>query len=163
MEHEGGNCTLNGAYMASNSQRVDNQITIDHIKSHTSSRELYKGVLGGKAKAVFHGSIIVRENAQKVDAKQEDKNILLSEESEVYVKPAFWIYADDVKCGHGASNGRLDQDTLFYLRSRGMNKENAQSLLIRGFLNQVIETITSNSLKTSIAALVDKKLQELLD
>ena len=161
MGDEGSSCMLNGVYLVTRSQKVDNQVTIDHAKAHTTSRELYKGVLAGQSRAVFHGSIIVRRNAQKVDARQEDKNLLLSDQAEANIKPAFWIYADDVKCGHGAATGRLDESTLFYLRSRGLSEDDAQSLLVRGFVNEVIETISCDPLRAHIGDLVTATLQEL--
>jgi Fe-S cluster assembly protein SufD len=161
MAEEGCSCVLNGLYMTTDSQHVDNQVIIDHAKSHTTSRELYKGVLGGKSRTVFHGSIIVRRDAQKVDARQEDKNLLLSNQAEADVKPAFWIYADDVKCGHGAATGRLDEDTLFYLRSRGLDDAAARNLLVKGFVNQVVDSIDCEALKPHLQDLVNRKLEEL--
>ncbi len=154
-------CTLNGLYLAGNSQKIDNQVIIDHAKPHTNSRELYKGILGGRARAAFHGSIIVQKDAQKVDAKQEDKNLLLSDRAQVNVKPAFWIYADDVKCGHGAASGQIDENSLFYLQSRGIGHEQAHRLLVRGFANEIIETVPSPSVKSLINNLVKAKLTEL--
>ena len=154
-------CTLNGLYLAGKTQKVDNQVIIDHAKPHTNSRELYKGILGGRARAAFHGSIIVQKDAQKVDAKQEDKNLLLSDRAQVNVKPAFWIYADDVKCGHGAASGQIDENSLFYLQSRGIGHEEAHRLLVRGFANEIIETVPSPSVKSLINNLVKAKLTEL--
>ncbi len=154
-------CTLNGLYLAGNTQNIDNQVVIDHAKPHTNSRELYKGILGGRARAAFHGSITVRKDAQKVDAKQEDKNLLLSDQAQVNVKPSFWIYADDVKCGHGAASGQIDENTLFYLQSRGINRGQAHRLLVRGFANEIIETVGSPNVKTHINKLVDAKLPTL--
>ena len=154
-------CTLNGLYLAGGSQKVDNQVVIDHAKPHTNSRELYKGILGGRARAAFHGSITVRKDAQKVDAKQEDKNLLLSDKAQVNVKPAFWIYADDVKCGHGAASGQIDENSLFYLQSRGLGQEQARRLLVHAFAHQLIETIGCPSVKSLINNLVEAKLPEL--
>ena len=154
-------CTLNGLYLAGQTQKIDNQVVIDHAKPHTNSRELYKGILGGRARAAFHGSIIVQKDAQKVDAKQEDKNLLLSDKAQVNVKPAFWIYADDVKCGHGAASGQIDENSLFYLQSRGIDREQAHRLLVRGFANEIIESVPSPSVKSLINSLVKTKLTEL--
>ncbi len=154
-------CTLNGLYLAGETQKIDNKVVIDHAKPHTNSRELYKGILGGRARAAFHGSITVRKDAQKVDAKQEDKNLLLSNKAQVNVKPAFWIYADDVKCGHGAASGQIDENSLFYLQSRGIGQEQARRLLVRGFANEIIETVGSPSVKSLINNLVKAKLPEL--
>ena len=154
-------CTLNGLYLAGGAQKVDNQVVIDHAKPHTTSRELYKGILGGRARAAFHGSITVRKDAQKVDAKQEDKNLLLSDKAQVNVKPAFWIYADDVKCGHGAASGQIDENSLFYLQSRGLGQEQARRLLVHAFAHQLIETVGCPSVKSLINNLVEAKLPEL--
>ncbi len=156
-----GSCALNGVYLATRSQRVDNQVTIDHAKERGTSRELYKGVLSGRAKAAFHGSIIVRKDAQKVDARQEDKNLLLSDRAEANVKPAFWIYADDVKCGHGAASGRIDEGSLFYLQSRGLGEEEARNLLVQGFVNEVIDKVKRPSVRSHVAELVKARLKEL--
>ena len=140
---------------------MDNQVVIDHAKPHTTSRELYKGILGGRARAAFHGSITVRKDAQKVDARQEDKNLLLSDQAQVNVKPAFWIYADDVKCGHGAASGQIDENSLFYLQSRGLGQEEARRLLVHAFAHQLIETVGCPSVKSLINNLVEAKLPEL--
>ena len=141
MGGEGSSCMLNGLYMVANSQHVDNQLIIDHAKAHTTSRELYKGILSGKSRAVFHGSIIVRRGTQKVDAQQADKNLLLSAEAEADTKPAFWIYADDVKCGHGAATGKLDEDALFYLTTRGLDQQAARRHLIYAFASEILDSV----------------------
>jgi Fe-S cluster assembly protein SufD len=151
-------CVLNGVYIASGTQHIDNQVIIEHAKPHTTSRELYKGVLGGRSKAVFHGSIIVRPGAQKVDARQEDKNLLLSPQAEAYTKPAFWIYADDVKCGHGAASGQLDKDALFYLQTRGLSQDVARHLLIQGFIGEVMDTIGHDEFKEYASEMVTERL-----
>ena len=132
-------CSLTGFYMVAGRQHVDNQVIIDHAKPYTTSRELYKGILDGRSRSVFHGSIIVREGAVKVNANQVDKNLILSDQAEADTKPAFWIYCDDVKCGHGAACGQMDPTALFYLRSRGIDERAAKSLLTRAFLSEVIE------------------------
>ena len=161
MDDEGCSCMLNGVYLVTRSQHVDNQVIIDHAKPHTTSRELYKGILDGKSRAVFHGSIIVRPGAQKVDARQEDKNLLLSAQAEADTKPAFWIYADDVKCAHGASSGQLDENALFYLRSRGLAEGVARAMLVRGFVAEVIDTIPSIPFRAHVEELVSARLREL--
>jgi len=161
MDGEGSSCMLNGLYIVTGSQHVDNQVIIDHAKPHTTSRELYKGVLDGKSRAVFHGSILVRKGAQKVDAQQADKNLLLSDQAEADTKPAFWIYADDVKCSHGAACGKIDEDALFYLRSRGIGEKDARSILTRSFVTEVVGTIYSEPFRTHVDELVTTKLQHL--
>ena len=161
MDAPESSCVLNGLYLAGDTQKIDNQVVIDHAKPHTNSRELYKGILGGRARAAFHGSIIVRKDAQKVDAKQEDKNLLLSNKAQVNVKPAFWIYADDVKCGHGAASGQIDENALFYLRSRGISHQQAHRLLVRGFANEIIDAIPNPTIKSHVNNLVESKLPTL--
>ena len=161
LDGEGAEATLNGFSLTTGKQHVDNHTSIDHAKPHTNSRELYKGILGGRARAAFHGSIIVRKDAQKVDAKQEDKNLLLSDRAQVNVKPAFWIYADDVKCGHGAASGQIDENSLFYLQSRGIDRKEAHRLLVRGFANEIIDAVPSPSVKSFINNLAKTKLTEL--
>ena len=161
MVGEGGHCTLNGSYIVSRNQHIDNQVIIDHKIGHTGARELYKGVLDGKSRSVFHGSIIVREGAVKVDALQEDKNLLLSNEAEADTKPAFWIYCDDVRCGHGAACGAIDADAIFYLRSRGLDEATARQLLIRGFVAQIVDTIKHDSVRRHVDRVVNEKLNNL--
>ena len=158
---EGASCVLNGAYLVTGQQHVDNQVIIDHASPQTTSRELYKGVLDGRSQAVFHGSIIVQRGAQKVDAKQEDRNLLLSDQCEADTRPAFWIYADDVKCAHGASSGRLDDDALFYLKSRGLDEQEARSLLTKGFVHDITASIAHESIRAHTEAAVSGWLDAL--
>ena len=141
LDGPGSSCTLNGLYMTSGSQHIDNLINIDHAKPHGTSRLYYKGILDGKSRAIFGGTVLVRKDAQKTDALQSDKNLVLSPNAEVDSKPALFIYADDVKCGHGATAGNIDQDTVFYMRSRGVDPETASRLLIYGFASEIIETV----------------------
>ncbi len=138
---EGAEATLNGLYVTSGDQHVDNHTTLDHAKPHCSSREFYKGVLEGKSSAVFNGKIIVRKDAQKTDSKQSNKNLLLSEGAVINTKPALEIYADDVKCTHGATIGQIDPDAIFYLRSRGIGRQEARDLLTYAFVNDILERI----------------------
>jgi Fe-S cluster assembly protein SufD len=159
---ENASCKLNGLYMVTGSQHVDNQVIIDHAKPYTTSRELYKGILDGKSRSVFHGSIIVREGAEKVNAHQVDKNLLLSDEAEADTKPAFWIYCDDVKCGHGAACGQMDDTALFYLRSRGIDEQSAKRMLTQAFVNEIIEGIENESYRLHISELVQGMLQDWL-
>ena len=120
LDGEGAECTLNGLYLADGDRLVDNHTTIDHAKPHCPSHEIYKGILGGKARAVFNGKIIVRQDAQKTDAKQTNRALLLSDDATINTKPQLEIFADDVKCTHGAAIGQLDEDAMFYLRARGL-------------------------------------------
>ena len=162
MGAEGARCTLNGLYMTTRSQHVDNQVIIDHAKGHTTAKELYKGILDGKSRTVFHGSIIVREGARKVDADQSDKNLLLSDQAEADTKPAFWIYCDDVKCTHGASCGQIDEEALFYMRSRGIGEREARGFLVQGFVSEIIDSIEYAPYRTHVDGLVQSTLQEWL-
>lgn len=138
---EGGECTLNGLYLASSKQLVDNHTAIDHAMPHCDSHELYKGILDGQARGVFNGKIFVREDAQKTDAKQTNQTLLLSEKAQINTKPQLEIFADDVKCTHGATVGQLQPESLFYLRSRGIGIEDARSLLIYAFASDIIGRI----------------------
>ncbi len=162
MTEEGASTLLNGLYMTTGTQHVDNQVIIEHIKGNTTANELYKGILDGKSRTVFHGSIIVREDANGVNAYQVDKNLLLSEEAEAYTKPAFWVYTDDVRCGHGAACGQIDDEALFYLRSRGMDETTARNFVIHGFVAEVIDSIHQGQLREHVSGLVHSKLEEWL-
>ena len=136
---EGVDCTLNGLYLADGDTLVDNHTTIDHAEPHCGSHEVYKGILGGRARGVFNGKIIVRQDAQKTDAKQTNKALLLSDTAQINTKPQLEIFADDVKCTHGATVGQLDADALFYLQARGIARGDARALLIRGFAGDIVE------------------------
>lgn len=153
------NCNLYGLYILEDSQHVDNHTLIDHAKPHCLSNELYKGVLKDKSRAVFNGKVFVRKDAQKTNAYQSNKNILLSQEATVDTKPQLEIFADDVRCTHGATVGQLDDESVFYLRSRGIDKENARSILIRAFANDIFEKIKIDALRDHLNNLVFEKLK----
>ncbi len=155
---EGSGCALNGLYMADHKQHVDNHTVVDHAVPHCSSNENYKGILGGKSKAVFHGEVIVRANAQKTEAHQLNKNLVLSEDALIHTKPRLRINANDVKCTHGATVGMLDQDSLFYLQSRGFPREEAKNMLTYAFAAEIIEPIKDEALRRSIERLVISRL-----
>jgi Fe-S cluster assembly protein SufD len=138
---EGADCVLNGLYLVEGRQLVDNHMTVEHAAAHCDSHELYKGVLDGKARAVFNGLIHVHPGAQKTDAKQSNRNLLLSGEAIANSNPQLEIYADDVKCTHGSTVGQLDEDAVFYLRSRGIGIEAARSLLTYAFASELVERI----------------------
>jgi Fe-S cluster assembly protein SufD len=138
LDGEGVECAVNGLYITSGRQHVDNHTVIDHARPHGASRELYKGVLDGGSSAVFDGSILVRKDAQKTDARQSNKNLLLSEGATINSKPQLEISADDVKCTHGTSIGHLDADAIFYMLSRGISPDAARTLLTFGFANDVL-------------------------
>jgi Fe-S cluster assembly protein SufD len=147
---EGAEALLHGLYITAGQQHVDNHTTIDHAQPHCSSRELYKGVLEGDSQTVFNGKIIVRKDAQKTDSKQSNKNLLLSEDATVNTKPQLEIFADDVKCTHGATVGQIDPETVFYLRSRGMALQEARSLLTYAFANEIMECIKYEPLREQL-------------
>ena len=146
LDAPGSSCSQKGLYMTTGKEHIDNYINIDHAKPHTTSRLYYKGILDGKSRAVFGGTVLVRQNAQKADAQQADKNLILSEDAEVDSKPSLLIYADDVKCGHGATAGHINEDAVFYMRSRGLDQETATVLLIRGFASEIIDAVQIESL-----------------
>ena len=154
LDGEGGEATLNGLYLADGDRLVDTHTVIDHAKSHCPSHELYKGVLGGKARAVFNGKIFVRQDAQKTNAKQTNKALLLSDDAQINTKPQLEIFADDVKCTHGAAIGQLDEDALFYLRARGISRIAARDLLIRAFAGEVLEQVRPAAIHGRLEALM---------
>jgi Fe-S cluster assembly protein SufD len=157
---EGAEAALNGLYIVTGSQHIDNHTTMDHAKPHCSSREVYKGILDGRASAVFNGKIIVRPDAQKTDAKQTNKNLLLSEDATINTKPQLEIHADDVKCTHGATIGQLGEELVFYLRSRGIGHQDARRLLTYAFATDVTDRMKVESIRTSLDELLLAWLQK---
>jgi Fe-S cluster assembly protein SufD len=147
LDGEGAECTLNGLYVTADSQHVDNHTTIDHAKPHCNSHELYKGILAGRSRGVFNGKILVRKDAQKTDAKQTNKNLVLSDEATIDTKPQLEIFANDVKCTHGATVGQLDEESVFYLRTRGIGLESAHDVLTTAFASDVINRIKISPLR----------------
>ena len=147
IDGENASCDLKGLYFTSGRQHMDNYINIDHKKPYTNSRLYYKGILDGRSRAVFGGTVYVQPGAIKVDSHQEDKNLVLSPDAEVDSKPSLFIWADDVKCGHGATAGNIDMDTVFYMRSRGIDLETASRLLIYGFASEIIDTVGDDDLR----------------
>jgi Fe-S cluster assembly protein SufD len=150
LDGDGAECSLLGLYEVAGQQHVDHHTTIDHAKPHGTSRELYKGVLDGRARAVFDGRIVVRPDAQKTSAMQTNKNLLLSKEALVHTKPQLEIFANDVKCKHGATIGQLDADVLFYLRSRGIGLAEARRLLIHAFASEIIDAVKADAVRSQI-------------
>ncbi len=159
MLDQGGDCTLNGLYLVSGRQHVDNHTLIEHAKPHCTSRELYKGVLGGSARGVFDGKIIVRPDAQKTDARQVNNNLLLSDSALVDTKPQLEINADDVKCTHAATIGQLDPDAIFYLRSRALDEGEAKNLLVHGFVHEMIDRLRIGCLRTGLEGILYGRLE----
>jgi Fe-S cluster assembly protein SufD len=150
LDGEGAEVTLNGLYLADGDRLVDNHTTIDHARAHCPSHEVYKGILGGRARAVFNGKIIVRQDAQKTDAKQTNRALLLSDDALINTKPQLEIFADDVKCTHGAAIGQLDEDAIFYLRARGLTFFEARDMLIHAFAGEILERVQIEPLKTAL-------------
>jgi len=159
LDGEGGQCALNGLYLAGGEQHVDNHTRIDHVKPHCTSRELYKGVLDGKSRGVFNGKIYVHPSAWKSDARQTNKNLLLSQDAWVDTKPQLEIYNNDVKCSHGSTIGQLDQDSIFYLRSRGIGVEVARDLLTYAFAGDVISRLRVEAIRAQMDKLLIAKFQ----
>lgn len=157
---EGAECSLDGLYVTGGEQFVDNHTAVEHRVPHGTSRELYKGILGGKSRAVFNGKVIVRPGAQKTDAQQTNKNLLLSDRAEVDTKPELQIHADDVKCAHGAAIGQLDPDALFYLKSRGLGELAGRRLLTYGFATEVIRRIGIASVLPALERSVTTRIEE---
>ncbi len=143
---EGSNSNVLGLYLSKDSQLMDNYMFVEHAKAHCDSRQLYKGLLNDNSKGVFHGRILVHNEAQKTDAKQTNRNLLLSNTAQVDTKPQLEIYADDVKCTHGATTGQIDKEALYYLRARGINEDLARIMMIRSFTEEVLEFITDDVL-----------------
>jgi Fe-S cluster assembly protein SufD len=147
---EGADCSLFGLYEVAGAQHVDHHTSIEHVKPNATSRELYKGVLDGKSRAVFDGRIAVRPGAQKTSAVQTNRNLLLSKEALVHTKPQLEIFANDVKCKHGATIGQLDEAILFYMRSRGIGLAEARRLLVHAFAGEIIDTVKSPAVRSQI-------------
>ena len=157
---EGTEATLNGLYIVNGTQHIDNHTVIDHAKPHGTSHELYKGILDGKAGAVFNGRILVRKDAQKTDSKQTNKNLVLSDEAVINTKPELQILADDVRCTHGATIGQLDAESMFYLQSRGIGKAVARDLLTYAFAQDIIDRVKVPSLRDSLERILFEKFHE---
>jgi Fe-S cluster assembly protein SufD len=152
LEGEGAELELNGLYLGRGTQHQDHHTTIDHASPRTTSHELFKGILDGRAHGVFHGRIHVRPHAQKIDASQTNRALLLADGPVLDSKPQLEIYADDVKCSHGASVGQLDADQIFYLRARGLDLATARSLLTFAFASEVLEKLPLPALRESLEA-----------
>ena len=164
-EQNGSNCesNMNGVSVLNDNQLADNHTFVDHKSAHCRSNEMYKGVYLGHSKGVFNGKIMVRPDAQKIDAFQSNNNLLLSDTSSIDSKPQLEIYADDVKCSHGCTIGQLDDEALFYMRSRGIGIEEAKAVLTYAFASEAIENISVEKVKTLAKNLLAKKLNVDLD
>ncbi len=158
--HKGQNLETHfyGTYFATGSQHIDNQTFIDHALPNCQSNELYKGILSDKARGVFNGKVIVRQDAQKTNAYQQNASLVLSPTAIMDAKPQLEIYADDVRCSHGATIGQLDETSVFYLRSRGLNDEQARSLLKHAFIKEVLDNFPSELIRDALDELIMKKM-----
>ena len=163
LDHEGAECWVDGLYLVTDSQHTDTHSVIDHRKPHCTSHQLYKGILDGKSRAVFNGKVFVRHDAQKTDAMQTNKNLLLSNEARVDTKPQLEILADDVKCAHGAAVGQIEEDELFYLETRGIHPDLARNLLTYGFAEEVIGKIKIDSIRNQLDEAVLNRLNARLE
>jgi Fe-S cluster assembly protein SufD len=160
---EGGECLINGLFVGNGSQHLDNYMYVEHASPHSSSRQFYNGILDDHAHGVFHGRIVVHKNAQKTDAKQTNRNLLLSDDAQIDTKPQLEIYADDVKCTHGATIGQIEENALFYLRSRGIDEISARRLLLAAFANECVERMSPGVARTHAMRLVQAHLLSMAD
>lgn len=157
----GENCETNlaGVYAGKDKQHIDNHTTVDHKLGHCESNEIYKGVMDGQSTGVFNGKVYVRPNAQKINAYQSNGNVLLSKDASIRSKPELEIYADDVRCSHGSTTGQLDEEGVFYLRSRGLSEKNARKLMVSAFIAEALEEIKNEDVRTFVDQLLDNRFQ----
>ena len=151
---EGCDSLINGLFMPTGRQHMDNYMVVEHASPHCESRQFYNGVLDGRSRGVFHGRIIVHKDAQKTDAKQTNRNLLLSDNAQIDTKPQLEIYADDVKCTHGATIGQMDENAVFYLRSRGIGEETARDILLSTFTSGTLENMQLEEIRDYCEGLV---------
>jgi Fe-S cluster assembly protein SufD len=156
---EGLECILNGLYLTKDEQLADHHMIVEHAQPHCASHEYFNGILDDKSRGVFHGRILVQQLAQKTDAKQTNKNLLLSDDATADTKPQLEIYADDVKCTHGATIGQLNEESIFYLRTRGIGPETARRMLIHAFAGEIIERIKHEPAREELNKLVWERLE----
>lgn len=152
---EGSECVINGLFAGNDHQHLDNYMLVEHKSPHSNSRQFYNGVLDDHAHGVFHGRIVVHKPAQKTDAKQTNRNLLLSDDAQMDTKPQLEIYADDVKCTHGATIGQIDQEALFYLRSRAIDEVSARKLLLIAFAGECLDRMNNGPARDHVASLID--------
>ncbi|WP_343634482.1 Fe-S cluster assembly protein SufD [Fluviicola sp.] len=162
---DGQNCEthLNGAYILNGNQHVDNHTVVDHKVANCESNELYKGVIDGKATAVFNGKVFVRKDAQKINAFQSNGNVLLSDDATINSKPELEIYADDVKCSHGSTTGQLDEEAVFYLRARGLSEASARQLMVGAFIEDVIQKIENEAVTSRIHEILKERFNWVIE
>ncbi|QQS35241.1 MAG: Fe-S cluster assembly protein SufD [Ignavibacteriales bacterium] len=157
---EGGECTLNGLFLTEDKQLCDTHTLIDHAKPHCNSHEHYKGILNDKSRGVFNGKVLVRKDAQKTNAFQQNNNIILTKDALVNTKPQLEIFADDVKCSHGATVGQLDADAMFYLKSRGIGDDAGKAILIHAFASDVVQSIKIEAIRNYLEEILTKKFNQ---
>ncbi|HEY1810510.1 MAG TPA: Fe-S cluster assembly protein SufD [Acidobacteriaceae bacterium] len=155
---EGGECLINGLFLGTGHQHLDNYMHVEHASPHCSSRQFYNGILDEQAHGVFHGRIVVHKDAQKTDAKQTNRNLLLSDDAQIDTKPQLEIYADDVKCTHGATIGQIEENALFYLQSRGISEAEARKLLLLAFAEECVDRMHSAAAREHIEGLIRQHL-----
>ena len=158
---EGGECLINGLFIGGGRQHLDNYMLVEHASPHCGSRQFYNGILDARAHGVFHGRIIVHKDAQKTDAKQTNRNLLLSDNAQIDTKPQLEIYADDVKCTHGATIGQMEENALFYLRTRGIDEASAHGLLLEAFAGECLDRMKEGPARTHVEALIRGHLFEM--
>lgn len=158
---EGSECLINGLFVGGGSQHIDNYMLVEHVSPHCGSRQYYNGILDDRAHGVFHGRIIVHKQAQKTDAKQTNRNLLLSDDAQIDTKPQLEIYADDVKCTHGATIGQIEEDALFYLRARGIDEASARRLLLAAFAGECLERMKEGGIREHIEKLINDRMLKL--
>ena len=158
---EGGECLINGLFIGNSEQHLDNYMLVEHAGPRCGSRQFYNGILDGHAHGVFHGRIIVHKDAQKTDAKQTNRNLLLSDDAQIDTKPQLEIYADDVKCTHGATIGQIEGDALFYLRSRGIDEVSARKLLLFAFASECLDRMKQGQVRKHVEGLINHCLFQL--
>ncbi|MGA2961788.1 MAG: Fe-S cluster assembly protein SufD [Candidatus Korobacteraceae bacterium] len=158
---EGSECLINGLFVGSGRQHIDNYMLVEHVSPHCGSRQFYNGILDDRAHGVFHGRIIVHKDAQKTDAKQTNRNLLLSDDAQIDTKPQLEIYADDVKCTHGATIGQIEADALFYLRSRGIDEASARRILLVAFANECLERMKEGGIRKHVEKLINERVLQM--
>ncbi|MGH9617821.1 MAG: Fe-S cluster assembly protein SufD, partial [Acidobacteriaceae bacterium] len=159
---DGAECLINGLFIGDDRQHIDNYMLVEHVSPHCNSHQFYNGILSGSAHGVFHGRIIVHKDAQKTDAKQTNRNLLLSDDAQIDTKPQLEIYADDVKCTHGATIGQIDENALYYLRSRGLDESSARGLLLFAFAGECLARMNPGPVLTHIKRIVHESLPKAI-
>src|SRR5947207_156173 len=158
---DGAECLINGLFVGNGRQHLDNYMLVEHARPHCNSRQFYNGILDDHAHGVFHGRIIVHKDAQRTDAKQTNRNLLLSDDAQIDTKPQLEIYADDVKCTHGATIGQIEEAALFYLRSRGIDESSARKLLLLAFANECLDRMQQPTVHDYVETLIGQYLVQV--